>query len=180
MMFVAGDPHQSPPALKPETLSRALHVDPTGQPVLHLLHTDAPEQSARRGHNRNCEGDPGRGTASASRGGLSGIGLAYGGVSVFRSINHVGIPRIESVNADARIMAFAFIVSVLTGIAFSLAPALRMARPGALASLRDGGRAGGPAGSGQFRNTLVAVELGLAVVLMVRAGLFANSFIRME
>jgi hypothetical protein len=28
MMFVAGDPHQSPPALKPETLSRALHVEP--------------------------------------------------------------------------------------------------------------------------------------------------------
>jgi putative ABC transport system permease protein len=113
-------------------------------------------------------------------GGLAGVGLAYVGVSAFRSINPGGIPRIDSVTVDARIVVFAFLISVLTGIVFALAPAVRMGRPGALASLRDGGRAGGGAGAGRFRNTLVAIELALAVVLMVGAGLFMNSFARLQ
>ena len=99
---------------------------------------------------------------------------------MFRAINPVGIPRVEAVTVDARVMAFAFVVAVFTGIAFALAPAVRMARPGALASLRDGGRAGDAAGIGRFRNTLVAVEIALAVVLMVGAGLFVNSFLRLQ
>ena len=113
-------------------------------------------------------------------GGLAGVGLAYMGVSAFRTINPAGIPRVESVTVDARIMGFAFVVSVLTGIAFALAPAVRLVRPGALSALRDGARSGGGAGAGRFRNTLVAVEMGLAVVLMVGAGLFVNSFLRLQ
>ena len=113
-------------------------------------------------------------------GGLAGIGLAYFGVSAFRSINPVGIPRVESVTVDGRVMAFTFAVSVLTGVAFALAPAVRMVRPGALAALRDGGRAGVSVGGGRFRNTLVAVEIGLALMLMVGAGLFVNSFLRLQ
>jgi len=113
-------------------------------------------------------------------GGLAGIGLAYVGVSAFRTINPAGIPRVEAVTVDARIMVFAFVVSVLTGIAFALAPAVRLVRPGALSSLRAGGRTSGGSRMGRFRNTLVAVELGLAVVLMVGAGLFVNSFLRLQ
>jgi predicted permease len=113
-------------------------------------------------------------------GGLAGVVLAYIGVSAFRAINPAGIPRVESVTVDARIMAFAFVVSVLTGIAFALAPAVRLVRPGALSALRDGARSGGGFGAGRFRNTLVAVEMGLAVVLMVGAGLFVNSFLRLQ
>jgi predicted permease len=113
-------------------------------------------------------------------GGLAGVGLAYLGVSAFRTMNPVGIPRVESVTVDARIMAFAFVVSVLTGIAFALAPAMRFVRPGALSALRDGARSGGKSGAGRFRNTLVALEMGLAVVLMVGAGLFVNSFLRLQ
>jgi predicted permease len=113
-------------------------------------------------------------------GGLAGVVLAYIGVSAFRAINPAGIPRVESVTVDARIMAFAFVVSVLTGIAFALAPAVRLVRPGALSALRDGARSGGGSGAGRFRNALVAVEMGLAVVLMVGAGLFVNSFLRLQ
>ena len=113
-------------------------------------------------------------------GGVAGVGLAYFGVSTFRAINPAGIPRVESVTVDARILGFAFAVSVLTGIAFALAPAVRMVRPGALGALRDGARAGAGSGAGRFRNTLVAVEMGLAVVLMVGAGLFVNSFLRLR
>ncbi len=113
-------------------------------------------------------------------GGLAGVGLAYLGVSAFRAINPVGIPRVESVTVDARILGFAFVVSVLTGIAFALAPALRLGRLGALSGLRDGTRSGGSSGLGRSRNVLVAMEMGLAVVLMVGAGLFVNSFLRLQ
>ena len=113
-------------------------------------------------------------------GGVAGVALAYFGVASFRAINPAGIPRIDSVTVDARIVVFAFLISVLTGIVFALAPAIRMGRPGALASLRDGGRSGGGVGAGRFRNTLVAIELALAVVLMVGAGLFMNSFARLQ
>ena len=72
-------------------------------------------------------------------------------------------------------------VSVLTGLAFALAPAIRLGRPGALDALKEGARGGGSGrASGRFRNTLVAVELGLAMVLMVGAGLFVNSFLRLS
>lgn len=119
------------------------------------------------------------GVALALTGGLAGVVLAYLGVSAFRSINPAGIPRVESVTVDARVLAFSLVVSVLTGIAFALAPALRLARPGALDSLRGGARSGADAASRRFRSALVAVELALAVVLMVGAGLFVNSFLRL-
>ena len=113
-------------------------------------------------------------------GGIAGIGLAYLGVSAFRAIDPSGIPRIQAVSVDGRILAFAVLLSVATGIAFALAPALRLGRPGALSALRSGARAGGALGGQRFRNTLVAVELGLAVVLMIGAGLFVNSFLRLQ
>jgi len=113
-------------------------------------------------------------------GGFAGIGLAYLGVSVFRAVNPAGIPRVEAVSVDARILAFAVLLSVATGIAFATAPALRLGRSGALAALRSGVRAGGAIGGQRFRNTLVAVELGLAVELMIGAGLFVNSFLRLQ
>jgi putative ABC transport system permease protein len=120
------------------------------------------------------------GVALSLVGGLVGILLAHVGVGAFRSINPAGIPRIDEVTVDARVLTFAFAVSVLTGVAFALAPAMRLVGPNALASLRDGGRAGGGSSSTRVRSTLVAVELALAVVLMVGAGLFINSFFRLQ
>ncbi|MEM7415889.1 MAG: ABC transporter permease [Gemmatimonadota bacterium] len=113
-------------------------------------------------------------------GGVLGIGIAYLGVTTFRSINPVGIPRVEAVTVDARVLSFAFFVSVATGVAFALAPAYRMVGDRSLQSLRDGARGGLNPASSRFRHTLVAVEIGLAVVLMVGAGLFANSFLRLQ
>ncbi len=113
-------------------------------------------------------------------GGVAGVVLAYLGVAAFRSIDPVGIPRVESVTVDARVLTFSLIVSVLTGVAFALVPALRLARPDALDSLRAGGRAGPDSASRRFNSALVAVELALAVVLLVGAGLFTNSFLRLQ
>lgn len=120
------------------------------------------------------------GVALSLAGGAAGIVLAYMGVGVFRALNPGGIPRIDAVVVDARILAFAFIVSVVTGIAFALAPALRAAGPSALTALRDGARSGTGVAGVRFRNTLVAAELALAVVLLVGAGLFVNSFLRLQ
>ena len=119
------------------------------------------------------------GVALSLVGGVAGVLIAFAGVSAFRSVNPVGIPRIGEVTVDARVLAFALVVSVLTGVGFALAPALKLGSPQALASLRDGARTGGGAGT-RVRNTLVVVEIALAVVLMVGAGLFVNSFLRLQ
>lgn len=120
------------------------------------------------------------GVALSLSGGVAGIGLAYLGVASFRAVNPVGIPRIEAVVVDARILAFAFLISVVTGIAFALAPAMRMVGTDALTALRDGARTGTGVAGARFRNTLVMAELALAVVLLVGAGLFVNSFLRLQ
>ena len=121
------------------------------------------------------------GVALSLAGGLAGVGLAFAGVGAFRLVNPAGIPRIADVTVDGRILIFALTVSVLTGIAFALVPALRLGRPDALDALKDGGRGGsdGVARS-RFRHGLVALELSLAVVLLVGAGLFATSFLRLR
>jgi len=120
------------------------------------------------------------GVALSLLGGTAGVVLAYVGVSAFRSINPAGMPRVEAVAVDGRILAFAAVVSVLTGIAFALAPALRLVGPDSLSALREGVRSGGGTTTGRFRSSLVVAELALAVVLMVGAGLLVNSFLRLQ
>src|SRR5439155_2980415 len=66
-------------------------------------------------------------------------------------------------------------LSLVTGIAFGLAPALRASSTDLLTSLRDAGR--GSAGSGRrLRSALVVGEVALALVLLVGAGLTIRSF----
>jgi putative ABC transport system permease protein len=114
-------------------------------------------------------------------GGTAGVGLAYAAVWAFRAINPGGIPRVEAVTVDARILGFALVVSVLTGVAFALVPALRLARSGALDALKEGGRSGTDGRArGRSRYVLVGLELSLAVMLMVGAGLFVNSLLRLR
>ena len=121
------------------------------------------------------------GVALSSLGGSAGVLLAYVGVRAFRAIDPGGIPRVADVLVDGRVLGFAVLVSLLTGVAFAMAPALRMGRSGDVEALKEGGRGGGDGRSGKrYRHLLVAVELGLAVVLTVGAGLFVNSFLRLR
>ena len=91
------------------------------------------------------------------------------------------IPRVETIGIDGRVFAFALGVSLFTGIAFGLLPALQLSRRDAGESLREGERGSteGP-GRSRLRMLLVGSEFALALVLLVCAGLMIRSFLALQ
>jgi len=78
-----------------------------------------------------------------------------------------------AIGVDWRVLVFAIVAAVVSGILFSLAPALRGADRALTPSLRGGGR--GAAGRSRLRSTLVAAQMGTTVLLLVGAGLFVRA-----
>ena len=105
-----------------------------------------------------------------------GLALAYAGVRLVAWWNPASIPRVAGAALDLRVLLFTAIVALCTSVLFSLAPALRALRVDLTDSLKDGGQSVSSGGSRQqFRNALVVVEMALAVVLLVGAGLMLRS-----
>lgn len=109
-------------------------------------------------------------------GGLLGLGLAVALVGGLVALQPPDLPRLAEISVDGRALGFALAVSIVTGIGFGVAPALRSAGRGS-GALREESR-GSTAGRRGMRGqrVLVAVELALAVVLLAGAGLLARSF----
>ncbi|MGA9772667.1 MAG: ABC transporter permease [Blastocatellia bacterium] len=119
----------------------------------------------------------------ALAGGVVGLALAIVCVKVLRMFGPENIPRLNEVGIDGRVMAFTFLVSLLTGIVFGLAPALRASRVDLNKVLKDGGRSsigGGAFGLGhqQIRKLLIISEVALSLVLLIGAGLLIRSYQR--
>ena len=115
----------------------------------------------------------------AAIGGTLGVLLATWIVNVFVASRPVSIPRIDLVGVDTRVMAFAAALSIVTGIVFGLIPALRASTPDLVTTLKQTGRGAGSGRSRRFRSILVVAEVGLAVVLLVGAGLMIRSFAKL-
>ena len=111
----------------------------------------------------------------ACGGGLLGLAIARIAVHAFARLAVDYVPRIDHVSVDGRVLAFAAIVSLGTGVLFGLVPALAASRPDVQQELREGAR-GTVRGSRGIRSVLVVVEFAAAVVLVIGAGLVARSF----
>jgi len=110
-------------------------------------------------------------------GGAAGLGIAYLGTELLVSLAPAATPRIEGVGVNGRVLWFALGVTLLSGLLFGVAPALRTARSGLDASLREGGRSASRGRAGmRARGVLVAVQVALALVLLAGAGLLVRSF----
>src|SRR4029078_9132784 len=83
--------------------------------------------------------------------------------------------RADAIAMDGRVLAFAFLLSALTGIVFAIPPALLASRADVQQDLREGGR-GSVGGSRRLRAALVMVDFAAAVVLVLGAGLLLRSF----
>jgi len=114
----------------------------------------------------------------AAIGGTLGLLLAAWMVKLFVASRPVTIPRVDLVAVDGRVVAFAALLSVATGILFGLLPALRASSPDLLSSLKHSGRGGGSS-SRRLRSALVVVEVALALVLVAGAGLMIRSFVKL-
>jgi predicted permease len=87
------------------------------------------------------------------------------------------LPRLNEVSLSPGVLFFAFLISILTGVFFGLAPALQSARTSQITALREGtGGAGSSKHQMKFSRLLVASEIALSLVLLIGAGLLVRSF----
>ncbi len=108
-------------------------------------------------------------------GGLGGLVLAGWIMALVSSMKFpADLPLVIDLHLDWRVLAFAFAVSLVTGIAFGLLPALQASRPDLVPSLKDEKSMGGFRRS-RLRNALVVVQVALSLVLLVCAGLVGRS-----
>lgn len=117
----------------------------------------------------------------AIAGGAAGIGLGYLGTGLLVRIAPTSVPRLEGAGLDLRVLAFALVVSVLTGLLFGLVPALRALAPDLAGALRAGGRGAAEGESGgRLRSALVVSEVALSLALLVAGGLLLRSFLELR
>src|SRR5262249_4329052 len=90
-------------------------------------------------------------------------------------------PMLSAIEINSRVFGFTTLLSIFTGIAFGLAPALHVSKPDLNESLKDGGRNSG-AGSSQnrLRGALVIAEVAMSVVLWIGAGRLIKSVMRLR
>jgi predicted permease len=111
-------------------------------------------------------------------GGGLGAAFAEGGVKALVALLPAGFPRAHEIHVNAWVFAFTFLVSIVTGILFGLAPALQASRTDPKRGLYEGGRTStGSARQGRLRNALVVSEVSLACVLLIGAGLMLKSLL---
>jgi putative ABC transport system permease protein len=112
-------------------------------------------------------------------GGVVGLVLAAGGLRLLIALQPGNLPRLDQAGLDARALAFALGVSLLTGIVFSLAPAFQTLRTEAGSELRGSLQKVGSRRRGRAQATLVVVEVAMALTLLIAASLFLASFRRL-
>ncbi len=91
-----------------------------------------------------------------------------------------GLPRLENIAIDGRVLGFAAVVALMTGILFGLVPATQAARSELGEVLKTGARGSSAGRAAQrTRSALVVAEIALAMVLLVGAGLLIRSFAKL-
>ena len=110
-------------------------------------------------------------------GGIGGLLIGLAGVRLLADLNPWNITSLAEIGIDLRVLGFTFLISILTGVLFGLAPALRSAFSDVREALQEIGRNAGQAGPGQFyRRFLVAGQVALVTVVAVAAGLTIGSY----
>src|SRR5262249_51647674 len=111
-------------------------------------------------------------------GGALGVLLAFAAIHPFVNFWPGSLPRAEEVHLDWRVLLFALAVSLLSGLLFGLAPALRIPTHSIERTLRAGARTLG-GHSRRLHSSFVVSEITLAVVLLVAAGILGRTLLRL-
>jgi putative ABC transport system permease protein len=117
----------------------------------------------------------------ALAGGVAGLLLAQWALTFLRAVvaERLPIQRLEVVGIDGWVLLFTLSASLLSGLLFGVVPALTAAGTGLNDSLKEGGRTGSGGRGSRTRAVFVVVEVALAVVLLVGAGLLMRSFLHL-
>jgi predicted permease len=110
-------------------------------------------------------------------GGAVGLALAYGALQVLIAIGPEHLPRIHEIRIDPAALAFTLGISLATSLLFGLIPVWKHARPHLFDGLRGAGRSFSLSKERhRARNVLIAVQVALALVLLVSSGLMIRTF----
>ncbi|HEX4807970.1 MAG TPA: ABC transporter permease [Bryobacteraceae bacterium] len=114
----------------------------------------------------------------SSAGGLLGLIVAAIVLKMLVALAPADLPRLDEIRIDTVVLAFAFLLSLLTGLSFGLFPARQAARRDPQQALKDGGH--GASVKGAMGLPLVAAQCALALMLLTGAGLLVRSFLALQ
>jgi len=114
----------------------------------------------------------------AAIGGAIGVGLAWWALNFLRTVvaENLPIARLEFVGLNGWVLLFACAAAIGSGVLFGIIPAFTAAGITLTDALREGGRTGTASRGRRARQVLVVLEMALALVLLVGAGLLVRSF----
>jgi predicted permease len=114
----------------------------------------------------------------AAAGALLGVAAAYASLGALAALTPEALAGTAAPRVDLRVLAFAVVTALVTGLAFGLWPALGAARADAGETIKAGGaaRAGTAREAARLRRAFVVAELAMALMLAVGAGLMLRSF----
>ncbi len=113
-------------------------------------------------------------------GGAAGILPAWGGIRLIANFKLEDLPRPELVTLNARVLAFTFILAIITGVLFGLAPAWQLWRSDTNEPLKEAQRSNTAGPQRRLSNIFVAAEVAVTVILLAGAGLMLRSFIHLR
>lgn len=116
----------------------------------------------------------------ALAGGLAGALIAHWSVSLVNAGAIPEVPRLRHMAVDGVVLAFALVVSAVTGVLFGSLPAWWVSRRSLVSSIREGGATTGSLHTQRLRGTLVALQIGLTVAVVTSGGLLVRSFVAMQ
>lgn len=117
----------------------------------------------------------------ALAGGALGVLLSRWGLAVLLRLAPVDLPRLNEITLDTRVLAVAFVLSVLVGVSFGALPAWRSSRTAPADALKGGGRSSTEGRRALVgRGVLIAGQTALCAALLATMGLFLSSLMRIQ
>ena len=113
-------------------------------------------------------------------GGIAGVILGVWAIDALIAMAPESMPRLNEVRLEGGVLAFASLVTLLTGVVFGLGPAIQSARGGITQSLKEGSRGSTGTGGRTMRRVLIAVEVAMALILLTGGGLLLRNFIELQ
>jgi hypothetical protein len=119
------------------------------------------------------------GLVLALAGGGLGLFMAHAATRWLIGLAPEGVPRLHHVGLQGPVLIFAVVASFLSAVLFALLPALPYGRPDVVSALHEGGRGAVSGSRVRLRRALVGLQVALALMLLVGAGLMVQSFRRL-